>query len=412
MGSTSAACRMFGGLLLLSLLILGGVLSTLGDRLGSRVGKARLSLFGLRPRQTAVVITVLTGSLISALSLGLMLLVSRQLRVGLFELNDLEARLRSSRSDLKGSRKAQRKARQQLEEARADEIKARKILADAQAQAGELRSTLQPLQEQTRRLEAERQRLSQDVRNRDAEIQRTDDELRAVRQRISSGEAELQQLEKNLIALRRGDVAISSGQPLATVTLKLDRPDQARQVIDQVLREANLQAFQKVLPEQAPDRQIILVPRQDIERLEQAIRKPGTWVVLLRSAANVLRGESVVYAFPDVRPNVAITIEGEVLAKTTLASQDTNPEAVRNRINLLLASTLSEVRRRGSLSQGLQFDANAVNRLARELTKRSGGRVDLEAVAVRRSETADPIAIELHPSRPLRPTSTLQDDSP
>ena len=403
---------MTGWLLLLSLLILGGVLSTLGDRLGSRVGKARLSLFGLRPRQTAVVITVLTGSLISALSLGLMLLVSRQLRVGLFELNDLEARLRSSRSDLKGSRKAQRKARQQLEKARADEIKARKILADAQARAGELRSTLQPLQEQTRRLEAERQRLSQDVRNRDAEIQRTDDELRAVRQRISSGEAELQQLEKNLIALRRGDVAISSGQPLATVTLKLDRPDQARQVIDQVLREANLQAFQKVLPEQAPDRQIILVPRQDIERLEQAIRKPGTWVVLLRSAANVLRGESVVYAFPDVRPNVAITIEGEVLAKTTLASQDTNPEAVRNRINLLLASTLSEVRRRGSLSQGLQFDANAVNRLARELTKRSGGRVDLEAVAVRRSETADPIAIELRPSRPLRPTSTLQDDTP
>ena len=403
---------MTGWLLLLSLLILGGVLSTLGDRLGSRVGKARLSLFGLRPRQTAVVITVLTGSLISALSLGLMLLVSRQLRVGLFELNDLEARLRSSRSDLKGSRQAQREARQQLAEARADEIKARKILADAQARADELRTTLQPLQEQTRRLEAERQRLSQDVRNRDAEIQRTDQELRAVRQRISSGEAELQQLEENLLALRRGDVAISSGQPLATVTLKLDRPDQSRQVIDQVLREANLQAFQRVLPGQTPDRQIILVPRQDIERLEQAIRKPGTWVVLLRSAANVLRGESVVYAFPDVRPNVAITIEGEVLAKTTLASQDTNPEAVRNRINLLLASTLSEVRRRGSLSQGLQFDANAVNRLARELTKRSGGRVDLEAVAVRRSETADPIAIELRPSRPLRPTSTLQDDSP
>ena len=403
---------MTGWLLLLSLLILGGVLSTLGDRLGSRVGKARLSLFGLRPRQTAVVITVLTGSLISALSLGLMLLVSRQLRVGLFELNDLEARLRSSRSDLKGSRRAQREAREQLEEARADEIKARKILADAQARASELRSTLQPLQEQTRRLEAERKRLSQDVRNRDAEIQRTDDELRAVRERINSGEAELQQLEENLLALRRGDVAISSGQPLATVTLKLDRPDQARQVIDQVLREANLQAFQKVLPGQVPDRQIILVPRQDIERLEKAIRKPGTWVVLLRSAANVLRGERVVYAFPDVRPNVAITIEGEVLAKTALASQDTNPEAVRNRINLLLASTLAEVRRRGSLSQGLQFDANAVNTLARELTDRSGGRVELEAVAVRRSETADPIAIELRPSRRLRSTSTLQSEIP
>ena len=403
---------MTGWVLLLSLLILGGVLSTLGDRLGSRVGKARLSLFGLRPRQTAVVITVLTGSLISALSLGLMLLVSRQLRVGLFELNDLEARLRSSRSDLKGSRKAQRKARQQLEQARADEVEARKILADAQARAGELRSTLKPLQDQTRRLEAERRRLSQDVRNRDAEIKRTDDELRAVRERISSGEAELQQLEENLLALRRGDVAISSGQPLATVTLKLERPDQARQVIDQVLREANLQAFQQVLPGQAPDRQIILVPRQDIERLEQAIRKPGTWVVLLRSAANVLRGERVVYAFPDVRPNVAITIEGEVLAETALAREETSPEAIRNRINLLLASTLSEVRRRGSLTQGLQFDANAVNSLARELAARSGGRVELEAVALRRSETADPVAIELRPSRKLRSAPPLQDDIP
>ena len=84
---------MSGWLLILALLVLGGILSTLGDRLGSRVGKARLSLFNMRPRRTAVVITVLTGSLISALSLGLMLLVSRQLRVGLFELDALQARL-------------------------------------------------------------------------------------------------------------------------------------------------------------------------------------------------------------------------------------------------------------------------------------------------------------------------------
>ena len=400
---------MTGWLLLLSLLILGGVLSTLGDRLGSRVGKARLSLFGLRPRQTAVVITVLTGSLISVLSLALMLLVSRQLRVGLFELNDLQARLRSSRSDLRSSRQAQEQSRQQLAEARADEIQARKTLAAAQERARELRSTLEPLQEQTRRLEAERQRLSQDVRNRDAEIQRTDAELQAVRERIRSGEKELQQLEENLLALRRGSVAISSGQPLATVTLKLNRPDQARQVIDQVLREANLQAYQQVLPGQTPDRQILLVPRQDIDRLEQAIRKPGTWVVLLRSAANVLRGERVVYAFPDVRPNVTITMKDEVLARTALSNEETSQDDVRKRLNLLMASTFSEVRRRGSLSQGLQFDSSAINRLAQELIDRDGGRVELEAVALRRSETADPVAIGL---RLKRTRSAPLDDLP
>lgn len=401
---------MTGWLLLLSLLILGGVLSTLGDRLGSRVGKARLSLFGLRPRQTAVVITVLTGSLISVLSLGLMLLVSRQLRVGLFELNDLQARLRSSRADLKSSRAAQRQSRQQLETARGDEIKAQRRLEEARNQANQLRKALTPLQAQTLRLEAERQRLSEDVRSRDDEIRRTDRELAAVRNRIRAGEAELKQLEGNLLALRRGNVAISSGQPLATATLKLKRPDQARQVIDQVLREANLQAYQQVLPGQVPNQQILLVPRQDINLLEQAIRKPGTWVVLLRSAANVLQGETVVYAFPEVRPNLTITRDGEVLATTALASGETSPQEVRNRLNLLLASTLAEIQRRGSISKGLQFDSLALNELGKTLIDRSTGRVVLEAVALGNSETADPVAIELRLQRSFKPTTGV--DSP
>ena len=376
---------MTGWFLLLALLVLGGVLSTLGDRLGSRVGKARLSLLGLRPKRTAVVITVLTGSLISALSLGLLLLVSRQLRVGLFELNALEAKLRSSRDDLKTSKSAQKQASKEL--------------TTAQQRAAELRRTLKPLQEQTRSLEVERQRLSQDVDAKDVEIQRTEQELSAVRTQIRSGEKELNQLEDTLLALRRGNVAISSGQPLATATLKLERPDQAKAVIDQLLRDANLQAYQKVLPGQPVERQLLLVPRPDIQRLEQTIRKPGAWVVNIRSAANVLLGETVVYAFPEVRPNVTVTREGEVLARTTLASNERDPEAVRNRLNLLLASTLAEVQRRGSLSKGLQFDGSAINALGQELIDRNGGLTALEAVALRRSETADPIAIQLRLSQ-------------
>ncbi|MCP9814788.1 DUF3084 domain-containing protein, partial [Synechococcus lacustris] len=94
---------MTGWLLILAVLLLGGVLATIGDRLGSRIGKARLSLFQLRPRSTAVLITVFTGSLISALTLGLMLAVSEQLRVGLFQLDQLETKLRNSRRNLQFS---------------------------------------------------------------------------------------------------------------------------------------------------------------------------------------------------------------------------------------------------------------------------------------------------------------------
>ncbi len=295
---------MTGWLLILSLLVLGGILSTLGDRLGTRVGKARLSLFNLRPRSTAVVITVMTGSLISALSLGLMLLVSRQLRVGLFQLDTLQAK-------------------------------------------------------------------------------------------INSAQQELKQRENNLIALRRGEVVLRSGQPLVTVTFRLDNPNQARGVIDRLLQQANLEAFRRVLPSEKPDRQILLVPKDDISRLEEIISEQGTWVVNFRSAANVLLGERQVYAFPEVSKNKTLVLEGEVLAKTTIERYERSSEGIRKRINLLLASTLAEVKRRGSLSTGLEFNANKINSLGNSLISRNPSKVELEAVSLRNSDIADSVAIDI-----------------
>jgi len=149
-----------GWLLILALLVLGGVLSTLGDRLGSKVGKARLSLLGLRPRSTAVLITVLTGSLISAISLGLMLLVSDRLRTGLFELDHLERRLRDSRQALSSSQARLERSQSDLHSAEAGQRQARRRLRQVEGQAVQLRRELAPLQQQRLRLEQERDRLS------------------------------------------------------------------------------------------------------------------------------------------------------------------------------------------------------------------------------------------------------------
>jgi len=389
-----------GWLLILSLLVLGGVLSTLGDRLGSRVGKARLTLFNLRPRRTAVVITVLTGSLISALSLGLMLLVSRQLRVGLFELNDLQAKLRNSRTALKESKQANVNAEIDLQKALADSADVLTELAEAQKRSAALRSELAPLQKEQQRLEAERNRLNREIDAKDADILKTEAELNKVRTRISAGEKELKQLETNLIALRRGNVVVSSGQQLATATLRLETPSQAKSVIDRLLQEANLEAYQKVLPGEEPNRQILLVPRSDIQRLEQIISKPGTWVVNIRSAANVLSGEKVVYAIPEVRANKTVVRKGEVLASMTLHRGEQSSEAIRKRMNLLLASTLAAVQRRGSLSTGLQFDMNAMNQLGQAPLNRSTGSIELKAISVRDSDTADPVAVAVQRANP------------
>ena len=380
---------MSGWLLILALLILGGVLSTLGDRLGSRVGKARLSLFNMRPRRTAVLITVLTGSLISALSLGLLLLVSRQLRVGLFKLDALQAKLRDSRAALDAAETERREAVSATERIEAELISTRQRSAT-------LRRELEPLQQQKRQLEQERNRLTADIQARDVDIQRTEAELRSVRDRIKAGEKELTSLEQDLLALRRGSVVLRSGQALATATVRLEQPGQAKQVVDRLLQEANQTAYVRVRPGETPDRQILLVPRGDVERLQQTLRQSGTWVVSMRSAGNVLRGESVVYAYPDVKPNRTITRVDEVLATTTLEQDERGSEAVRTRLNLLLASAFAEVQRRGSLSEGLQFDGSALNELGLTLVDRTDNEpLQLQVIAVRSSDTADPVAVSV-----------------
>ena len=418
---------MSGWLLILTLLLLGGVLSTLGDRLGTRVGKARLSLFGLRPKNTAVVITALTGALISALSLGLMLLVSEQLRLGLFELDQIQARLRDSRSALRQSQADLDRSRGELSRAELgrsqaiagrqraldSQYKAETQLNTAQQRIAALRRELQPLQQERTRLEAERLRLSREVKGRDAEIRRTEAELTSVRQRIAAGEKELKGLEGNVIALRRGDVVIASGQPLATAKVKLDTSSQAQSVIEALLQQANLTAFQRLLPDQKPDRQILLVPRNDIARLKTLLTKPGTWVVSIRSAANVLRGEQRVLAFPDLRPNRQVVRKGEMLARTTLDGDERGSELVRSRLNLLLAAAFARAQRQGTLVDGLQFDANDFNELGRALAERPAGQeATLEATARNNADTPDPIVVELHWLNPGKDSDRRRDRQP
>ena len=417
---------MTGWLLILALLALGGVLSTLGDRLGSRVGKARLSLFNLRPRDTAVVITVLTGSLISAISLGLMLLVSQRLRTGLFELDQLEERLQQSRQQVAGSRQQLESSRAQLQASqrnlrasKADVARAQQgqqrvqqELAQAEQRATALRQELAPLQRERSRLQAERERLSQEVGRRDGEIRRTEAELAELGKKIEASSRELEGLEANLIALRRGDVVLTSGQPLASAKVKLERPAQAQEVITALLQQANLNAFRRVLPGEPPTRQILLVPTSDITKLEGLLSQPGNWVVSIRSAANVLRGEKQVLAFPDLRPNRRVVRKGEVLASTTLEGDLRDPDPIGRRLNLLLAAAYARAQRQGTLADGLQFDVGQFNQLTRTLADRPAGQVvQLEAVAVIDSDTPDPIAVELRlangrdngPRTPRRP---------
>lgn len=89
-----------GYILILAVLVLGGVIAASGDRIGSKVGKARLTLFKLRPKQTATLVTIVTGCLISASTLGVLFGTSEQLRTGVFDLKRIQRKLSKTIAEL------------------------------------------------------------------------------------------------------------------------------------------------------------------------------------------------------------------------------------------------------------------------------------------------------------------------
>ena len=289
---------------ILLLLILCGILSTLGDRLGTKVGKARLSIFKLRPKSTAVLITVFTGSIISAISFATMIVFDRDLRVGLFQ-------------------------------------------------------------------------------------------LEGIREKIIESEKELKKLEKNLYALRSGNVVLSSGQTLVTKTIKLNKTNDIKKIVESILQQANFYAFNLVKPNQSEYRRILLVRKDDIEKLENKIADNRSWVVRIKSAGNILRGENYVYAFPEVTLNKMITKKGEVIAIENISLSKSDSESISKKINLLMASTLAEVRQRGSLSSELKINANQINNLGKYLVSKKKGDFQIIARALDDSQSAEKVSISL-----------------
>ncbi len=78
------------GVLLVPVLIaLSGAIALVGNAVGRGIGRRRLSLFGLRPRYTAQLVTVVTGMLITLTTLVVVLLLSAEARVALFRLNEV-----------------------------------------------------------------------------------------------------------------------------------------------------------------------------------------------------------------------------------------------------------------------------------------------------------------------------------
>ena len=322
---------MSGWLLIIFLLLLGGLISSFGDLLGTKIGKARFSIFKLRPRKTATLITIITGSIISVSSISLILLVNSQLRVGLFRLGDLQKKLQESRKLL--------------------------LL-----------------------LKSERETLED---------------------KIIKKENELTKLERNIIALRSGKVVIRSGQSIFIAEIMTDKKLKVDSQMQNIIKNANRLTQKQVIPKVKEPRSILLLRKNHIEELKKTIRNGGDWVINIKSVGNVLEGENYVYAFPELIENKTIVLKDEIISKTSLIRTENNIKDLRNTINFLLASSLAEAKRRGSLINEIKLKSDSVKKLKVFIEKNKAFDFEFEVVSLRDSKTAQPIIVELKVSKLL-----------
>jgi len=155
--------------LLVLILLLSALVAYLGDRVAKWAGKRHYRLFGLRPRQTATLVAVMTGVGIALFSYLGFLLVFREARETILEAQAV----REERDRLKGEREALLRAKEAMEaEAaralselnalRAERKELLKALEEAEALKGRLVAEARGLQAQVAALGKEKARLEEE----------------------------------------------------------------------------------------------------------------------------------------------------------------------------------------------------------------------------------------------------------
>jgi multidrug efflux pump subunit AcrA (membrane-fusion protein) len=108
---------MYGLTLILTLAVVGGVIAYIGDRLGMKVGRKKLTLFGLRPKHTSIVVTIVTGVFIATASIVVLTIVSQDVRTALFRMKEIQEELAAVQLSYDEMRLQRDNAQLELEEA-------------------------------------------------------------------------------------------------------------------------------------------------------------------------------------------------------------------------------------------------------------------------------------------------------
>jgi uncharacterized protein (DUF3084 family) len=309
-----------GYILIVAILVLGGVLATLGDRVGTRVGKARLSLFNLRPRKTATVVTIITGSLISASTLGILLGTSSSLRQGIFELDSIKRKLRIARDDIRTINTQKSQVESELAKTRADQAAAQKLLdttnrnfQQAQRQLKKISKQATFLRSEIKLLLAERQQL---LRQRDE----LNNQITLLKARVIQQDQELiersQTIEqRNRELAEKGRTIEQRNRELAQKNQTINERNQQLAQQDQVIaeRETRLKELEQQFKEAIAQRETRLQElAQQLAQREKQLEAGEKQLAYLEREVETL--EQYFQNYQVLRQGNVVLVRGQVLA--------------------------------------------------------------------------------------------------
>lgn len=294
-------------ILIAAILILGGVIATVGDRIGTRVGKARLSLFNLRPRKTAVVVTIITGSIISASTLAILFAADERLRTGVFELEEIENELRtesqqleSTRQQLEATTKQKNQAETEVAQARAEQkvqqIATQRQQAEARKRLNEINQDLKAALVKQSQTQARLNRTQSRQAQTQAQLNRTQGQLGQITSQFQKAQGLLKTFSQQALKLRSEIQQLQTErQQLVkqrnTVVAQIAQQDQEIARLDENIeqRDRDIAERDRVIAQRATRLKELETQQdyleQDVARLERNLQ------VLRRGNVALLRGQ-------------------------------------------------------------------------------------------------------------------------
>ncbi len=287
---------MFGIRLIVVLAVMGGVIAYIADKLGSKIGKKRMSVFGLRPHKTSVLLTVLSGVLIAACSVGVLAVSSQSARTALFGMDKLQRELAGLASQQQQAQGELDQALAQIEAKNSTIVKLDKEIKDAQQAKKAAEQNMNLAQSELH--VAQNQYMA--ARNGLVSAQREVSNLSEAKDRlnleIQGLNKETEVLKQGLQAMKEGQLLYRSGEIVFAGVLKSGQSsEENEQQIKWLLQSANTAALQRMGLKEDAAAEPVWIVKGEHDRLKAALNESKTdLLVRVLSVSNIVAGQPVV----------------------------------------------------------------------------------------------------------------------